>query len=1821
MKSLKIFGLSLIFTLTLAFTASAQLTGVKTIPGSYPTLAAAITDLNTQGVGLGGVTFNLGAPETAPLGGYVIGGTGSAVLGTASAANPIVFNGGGNTITAPTPQTAGNLNDGIFKLIGADWVTISGFTMLENPANTTTAAATNNMTEWGVALLYVTTTDGAQNDTIQNNTIDLDRTYQNTFGIYSNSTHSATAVTTSATATGAAGGNDNLKVYGNNITDVNNGIVHIGPTAAADQNPTADIGGTTAPTGNTITNFGTTGTFSSYANVSGTVNGILVRNTKNFNISRNTVTSSAGGVTVSGTINGIQIPASSNAPTGTLTQTINNNTISVRGGNIANVLDGINIPSTSVNATTTVSINNNDFNTFGHTVAGGTGAISFIIQGGNPLTQNMNSNTFTNISVNTTGTITFFSFAPSLISGASFSLSSNQIVTGFTRTGVGSTTVWSSNASSVAGSTQNQSNNNFSNITLTGASAFTGISNTDGGAPVKTINGNTFSNITTGAGTVVPMSVNFSGAGTNVNNNTITGITTGNSITALLIGSSNAATITVSGNIIDPINSAGTSVIGISVAGIGAVISKNKIYDLNGSVAGSVVTGIANVGTTTSSTITIVNNLIGNLTAPAATGSNAVIGINVSGTATTSTMNVYYNTVNLSNPTSGAGFGSSGIFALASSTATTTTLNLRNNIIVNTSIQNGAGLTVAYRRTAGTAGTLANYASTSNNNLFYAGTPSATNLIYSDGTSSAQTLALYKAGVFTAGTIAPRDSASVTENPPFLSTVGASANFLHINTTVATQIESGASPIAGITDDFDGNTRNVSTPDIGADEFAGILLDIIGPTISYTPLLNTSSTGNRTLNITVTDASGVPTAGIGLPVIYYRKNAGSYVNTQCVFVSGSNYTCSILAASLGGVALADVIDYYVAAQDNAGNVSVRPSTGASGFTANPPAVSTPPTTPDTYKIVGSVSGSFNVGTAETYTSLTNPGGLFEFINNNEVTGNITINITSDLAVESGTNGLNTFAGGFSVLIRPSGAPRTITSTATAAVLIKINGASNVTIDGSLTGGTDRSLSIISTGTTSPSAVVFGSVGANPITNDTLKNCIVVNGLNTSSAVVISDATTVGNAGLFSNITIQNNDIQKAFVGVFATGGTTPQGGSNLVYTQNTLNTSGANAIRNVGLYMQGVNGATVSSNTVGNFNSTNDESDVGIWLATGTINGTVSGNTVSPIAYTNGASGFNPIGMLISSNVASTNNNITGNTISNITGNGSSTGVRGLAVSGAATSDLTIQNNNISGVINNNTGTWGSFGMDLSGGNNFVVRNNFVSNVNQDMTGGAAFSPSFGVFGIRLNSGTGHQVYNNSVNLYGLQPGTPASSLLTAAFALVSTGSLNCDIRNNIFANNITGGTTSIAHVSAYLPSGGTSAMNLTWNNNSYYFGPSATTQGTGQAGTTAGTNFFTTLAALKTYSSTLSAPLTNDNASIAATTAVPYLTNTDLHITPSAPELGLGATIATVTTDYDIDPRPASGPDIGADELVQATPSLAAGTYYNVLLVGGNSLSGNVSVTNTLWLNGISDTTGANTLTLNCGAGFSGAGAASYVIGNFKRDFCGMGTYAFPVGTIGNGALRTGEADDTEGFPPEYSPASVLVNSGTFPSSLTINAVDQRLPGLGVTSSLSRYWNVTKAGGALNADMTFNYLDEDVYGNEPLYKVFKYDGAFTTQQPGTEDFMGNSFTATGVTTFSAWSAGVVAPTAATGNITGRVLTADGRPIANVRVIISGGQLPESISFYTGHLGYYNFEDLPVGQAYVITVKSRRFTFANPTKIIDLKDSITDADFIAEPQP
>ena len=94
--------------------------------------------------------------------------------------------------------------------------------------------------------------------------------------------------------------------------------------------------------------------------------------------------------------------------------------------------------------------------------------------------------------------------------------------------------------------------------------------------------------------------------------------------------------------------------------------------------------------------------------------------------------------------------------------------------------------------------------------------------------------------------------------------------------------------------------------------------------------------------------------------------------------------------------------------------------------------------------------------------------------------------------------------------------RTMTPTVSGAVasspLLKLNGASNVTINGSNNNTTSRDLTFSNTSATGPQVVVIGSTGTASITADTLKNCILINGAQTSTAVIVGDAASPGTAG-------------------------------------------------------------------------------------------------------------------------------------------------------------------------------------------------------------------------------------------------------------------------------------------------------------------------------------------------------------------------------------------------------------------------------------------------------------------------------------------------------------------------------------------------------------------------------------------------------------------------------------------------------------------------------------------------------------------------------------
>ena len=667
----------LAFLLIIALFSVAANAQVTTNSGSglaatYPTLKDAIDALNLATIS-SPVAITLTGNETAPVGGYAITASGTV-------ANAILIKGVTSTITANGSLVAGTFTDAIFKIIGGDYITIDGFTMLENPANTTTTAASNNMTELGVALFYSSTTNGCQNITIKNNTIDLNRTYLNTWGIYSNSNHSATAPLSAVPATSVSGNNSGLTIIANTITDVNNGIVVIGPSTANNENDGLVIGGSLA-NANSITNYGTASGFTGFANVSGTINGVLMRFVKNYDVSYNTITSSTSGPSL-GTMRGIYHTAGTAALVGTIVNNINNNTIAVKSALIAGVIQGIAVETNAANATTTLNINNNNFNGINHTVAG-TGAIIVIINTAPALNISISNNKFNNLSTNTTASFTFISNSILMPVGGSQTVSGNEIVTGFSKTGVGNTVIlFTTTASSPAGTTSINNNNKFSNISVTGATAIAGWINRDGASttsgPIKTITNNTFTNWSGGTLAYTVLTENAGALTSNVSNNTINNITGANLVTGIsVLNNSNA---TFQNNVINSLATTGTAALTAVVSGVtisGAASSsnapklyKNKIYDLSASDATGTVNGILvslTGAATATSDVTIANNIIGDLRATNANFADAIRGISITATVTapgTSKMNVYHNTISLNATSSGADFGTSGIFIL-----------------------------------------------------------------------------------------------------------------------------------------------------------------------------------------------------------------------------------------------------------------------------------------------------------------------------------------------------------------------------------------------------------------------------------------------------------------------------------------------------------------------------------------------------------------------------------------------------------------------------------------------------------------------------------------------------------------------------------------------------------------------------------------------------------------------------------------------------------------------------------------------------------------------------------------------------------------------------------------------------------------------------------------------------------------------------------------------------------------------------------------------------------------------------------------------------
>lgn len=98
------------------------------------------------------------------------------------------------------------------------------------------------------------------------------------------------------------------------------------------------------------------------------------------------------------------------------------------------------------------------------------------------------------------------------------------------------------------------------------------------------------------------------------------------------------------------------------------------------------------------------------------------------------------------------------------------------------------------------------------------------------------------------------------------------------------------------------------------------------------------------------------------------------------------------------------------------------------------------------------------------------------------------------------------------------------------------------------------------------------------------------------------------------------------------------------------------------------------------------------------------------------------------------------------------------------------------------------------------------------------------------------------------------------------------------------------------------------------------------------------------------------------------------------------------------------------------------------------------------------------------------------------------------------------------------------------------------------------------------------------------------------------------------------WTPENFSPTAATVIVGGRVRTANGNGIRNVRVTITYPSGASQVAL-TGAFGYYSFEDIPAGATYTISVRAKKYIFSTPIQICTILEERQDIDFIAEPLP
>lgn len=659
---------------------------------------------------------------------------------------------------------------------------------------------------------------------------------------------------------------------------------------------------------------------------------------------------------------------------------------------------------------------------------------------------------------NTTSTAGVIFFSTGTTTGnQSNTVTGNTVRDRSDATGVPANLIYSAGTSSTIAN----KNNTISNNQLRGFTA-SGITTTSTGNENWTISGNTIFESATQNTALTGISFNALGTNT-ITQNTIRDLKTSNTVSGIVLIDARSTTV-----------------------------SRNRLYNFPSTV--NTMTGIQFTGSSgTPASVTLVNNQV--TIVPLIATAQTIYGIRDFGFSG-NTFNSFYNSVYIG----GTDNGATSSWACLRAFSAPTTYTAQNNICFNNRT-GGTGNKFAGGDQSANTGTFVS------NNNFFAGTGATTAANFMDyGTSSSGTavsFTTWKAGPPTRDNNSIANTAATYTVANFF--VDAANGDLHLNPSFANSlpVSNTGTPVAGVTTDFDGDTRDASTPEIGADEFVNNFTSSGSGTLAagtYTSVTVNSPDvvtlgGNATVTGAITVKSGATlmmgtslisgtgsftveaggTLGVGSAAGLNTTGASGNVQVTGArtFTAGANYVYNGTAAQVTGNAVSNAPNNltldnpagvtssisgltvtgllqvkqgnYQSASDYA-NIQIDPGatfTAGAGETIN---VSGNFINNGTFIANGSTV-NFNGGTSQTLggsstTTFFNLG----VINNSTLNANQNFNVANTLTVASGSDLRNT-----------SGAAKTLTMTGA-------NG--SIVVNGTITGtgvGAGNDLNLLTSG--------------------------------------------------------------------------------------------------------------------------------------------------------------------------------------------------------------------------------------------------------------------------------------------------------------------------------------------------------------------------------------------------------------------------------------------------------------------------------------------------------------------------------------------------------------------------------------------------------------------------------------------------------------------------------------------------------------------------------------------------------------------------------------